>query len=404
MPPMATCIFCPSLIDADTHREHVLPDGLGGKMTTTRVVCSRCNNLFGRSIDKELVGQFEFVRNFLQLRSGSGSPPPAIRKVQTSIGVATLEQDGRLKFRAPPFKVVDLDDKSKQIQISAASLDQIERNIPHMAAALRISEERLRAEIINADVKSVIGSPGPVHVEMSFGGLDAMRAAAKSCLVLWTTLVGSDEVRSHLYDNVREYIKNGNAEFHSSKIRIDSRYVHNNDTLRQKFGEVFCLIYVKSNQSGCVIGYCTIYNLISFSVILCEAGGFRGRKIGVAFDPITGVWSPKIAPEIDIPFDWLATPDDGGSDFAVTRQRLSTILEIFTQRDRQREIDRIIEAVLGENKIDEGEKITEEWSQKISGIIASRVAHLLVGVPYERTIDKSELVRRLGGVNTSDKI
>ena len=60
---MALCLFCDSELDESTKPEHILLNALGGRKTTTKAVCSTCNNTFGSTIDYELALQVIEIRN-----------------------------------------------------------------------------------------------------------------------------------------------------------------------------------------------------------------------------------------------------------------------------------------------------------------------------------------------------
>ena len=101
-----------------------------------------------------------------------------------------------MKLVSKPFRIIKDDLGRTQLHISGELLGKIEAMVPHMAAALKISEERLRQLLSELTGSSVERRPVPIRLDLpGFGGLGMMRSAAKSCLVLWTTLVGNDEVQ-----------------------------------------------------------------------------------------------------------------------------------------------------------------------------------------------------------------
>jgi hypothetical protein len=125
-----------------------------------------------------------------------------------------IGKDGRLKLVSKPFRITKDILGNTQIHISGESLDKIEPMVPHMAAALKISEDRLRQLLSVTEGSSVERRPDPIRLDLpGFGGLSVMRSVAKSCLVLWATLVGNDEVKRSEYDAVRHFIEGTNDRF-----------------------------------------------------------------------------------------------------------------------------------------------------------------------------------------------
>ena len=141
------------------------------------------------------------------------------------------------------------------------------------------------------------------------GGL-SRGSAAKSALVLWATLTGNDEVKSPHYEDVRRFIVEGDEAFNRARAHLDSRYLPESNELQRRFGEFFNLIYVRSSGSGRVAAHFTLYNIISWRIVLAEAGGTPNARIGLISNPLEpSEWSDTIADEIDIDFAWLDAPD-----------------------------------------------------------------------------------------------
>ncbi len=50
------CIFCGQpLTRRNRSEEHIIPENIGGKLTSRNIICSNCNNNFGRKIDNFLL-------------------------------------------------------------------------------------------------------------------------------------------------------------------------------------------------------------------------------------------------------------------------------------------------------------------------------------------------------------
>jgi hypothetical protein len=252
------CIFCPSTLDRHTKPEHILQNALGGRKTTSRVICSKCNNRFGGGIDKVLSGQFGPIRHLLQARSGDGGPPPIIKGVRSGDDIIELREGGRVRLANRPFTITVGPDGQRNLHISGESLAQIEAIVPNMAAALRVPEGQVR-DLLSQTAMSVIERrPDPILLDIAFGGLKAVRSVAKCCLVLWANLVGNDEVNRANYDEVRGYINGENDDFHSSRTHLDSRIYDDIDRIKSSYGPVFNLLYVSSDGHGRVVGHLTL--------------------------------------------------------------------------------------------------------------------------------------------------
>ena len=290
------CIFCESDLSADTKPEHILLNALGGKKTTRCVVCSRHNGSFGGTIDKEVAAQVAIVRNMLHLTSGEGKDPPMLRRVNAGRDTINVGSDGSIRPLTKPLSFVPSDVGSLRVSVSASSFEEIAKLIPHIAAKLKLREERDLQQLTAAPAKVVSRRPGLVHHSVAFGGPLAIRSFVKSALVLWATLVGNDEVKSAAYKATRDLVLIGDDEFVRERVKLDSRPLRQVDEMRRRFGNFFNVIYVRSNEAGRVFGHFTLYNMMSWHFILAERGGTPSLKIGLISNPsVPTTWSDTIA-------------------------------------------------------------------------------------------------------------
>jgi hypothetical protein len=66
--------------------EHVIQDALGGRLESGELIDKSTNDLFGSTIDADLVNGLQIVRVLLDAKSGDGRSPPAIRGLASDDG------------------------------------------------------------------------------------------------------------------------------------------------------------------------------------------------------------------------------------------------------------------------------------------------------------------------------
>jgi hypothetical protein len=236
-----------------------------------------------------------------------------------------------------------------------------------------------------------------VHHSLSFGGPLAVRSAAKSCLVLWATAVGNEEVKSSPYDDARRFVVSDDDAFNLARVHLDSRYLPQTDELQRRFGKFFNLIYVKSNGAGRVIAHFTLYNIVSWQIVVAESGGTPNTRIGLASNPLDpAVWSDSIADEIDIDFAWLDSPDYS-DDFVRARERLTNAMIYHFESEGPRERNRIADEVFEKHGIvSDDEPIADpELLKKIVWDLSHRLASHALNLPHVETLTGEEIVARL---------
>lgn len=397
------CIFCEAELTSDTKPEHILLNALGGRKTTQRVVCSKHNGDFGETIDKALAKQVEELRNLLQLDSGTGKAPPMLRNLKSGSDTLNIRGDGTPEFVGKPFDLVQRDDGFYDLKIMARSPEHLARLVPQIAAKLGWTEDRVR-ELIKASKPSIVTRrPDFIPFALSFGGHDAVRSVSKSCLELWALAVGNGEAKSDPYDETRRFIVNGDDNFNKTRVHLDSRYLPQTDKLKERFGELFNLIYVRSDDAGRVIGHFTLYNIISWQIVLAETGGQVNTKIALASNPLDpAVWSSSVADDIGIEFAWLNSPDYG-EEFVRARARIVAMMQLYQSRAMASATGKIVDAAFARMGASQGLPANDTKAvREIIGEISDKAARLMLNLPHEQKLTPAEIEEMLKGGKKGD--
>jgi hypothetical protein len=152
---MPLCLFCHAELDATTTPEHILLNALGGRKTTEEAICSDHNNTFGGTIDHVLASQVMTLRNLLQLESGTGNPAPSLKNIQAGERKINIKGDGTIEAADKPFTIEQREDGDWNVQIRARSEEHFAEIIPHLAKALKIPEDNLRAQLGGAQASLI---------------------------------------------------------------------------------------------------------------------------------------------------------------------------------------------------------------------------------------------------------
>ena len=392
---MTLCLFCPTELDAATKPEHILLNALGGRKTTTKAICSACNNKFGGTIDDVLTSQVTALRNLLQLESGTGKAAPTLKNVQAGEHKVNIKGEGGLELVAKPFTIERLGDGRWNVQIRARSEEHLAEIVPHLAAALQIPEDQLRAQLAGAQGSIINERAGAVHHGLRFGGPDAIRSAVKASLVLWSTLVGNDEVRSAPYDAARQFVVNEDEQFFSLRTHIDSRPFGDIERMKAAFGLMFNLIYVRSDERGRVVGHFTLYNAVAWQFTLAESGGTPNTRIALISNPLDpSQWTDRAAEDFDVSFEWLNNPDYS-DEFVRSKARVDAIIEHYFAVNIPKERARIIDECFNKLNIAPGETVPPDKVRELSNLIANRVMHHAFGLPEEEKLSPERIAEML---------
>jgi hypothetical protein len=331
----------------------------------------------------------------LHLDSGSGKAPPGLRNIQAGNDVITFTNDGIPELVTKPFSITARGDGRVDLQLIGKSPESIARYIPHIAAQLGCSEELVLQLLRSATATSTTKRPDTVHHRLAFGGPEALRSITKSSLVLWALSVSNEHVRSTPYNAVRRFILEGDEAFNLDRVHLDSRQLPHAEKLKEEYGEFFNLIYVKSDEAGRVIANFTLYNIVSWQIVLAEIGGTPNLRTGLISNPLDpATWSDVIAEEIDINFAWLASPD---YDLAHARERFNAAVKHYFDTERPLELSRLIDEAFAKHGItDDHEPITDpEVFNKIVFEAMQRLVAYALGLPHTENLTSDELVARI---------
>jgi hypothetical protein len=332
----------------------------------------------------------------LHLESGTGNAPPMLKNIRAGNDVIRFTNEGIPELMGKPFTITELGDGRFGIQLTGKSPEDAARFIPHLAALLGCSQEQLLELLLrSASATSTTKRPDTVNHELAFGGPDAHRSMAKSSLVLWALSVGNEHVRSIPYAAVRRFILEGDEAFNLNRIRLDSRQLPQAEALKEKYGKFFNLIYVRSDEAGRVIAHFTLYNMVSWQIVLADAGGTPNLRTGLISNPLDPVTqSDTIADELDIDFGWLARPD---YDLAHAHERFNAAVQHYSDTERLREQHRIIDEVFAKYGFtDDHQPVTDsELYKRIMWEAHLRLALHALGLPYTENLTGDELVARI---------
>jgi hypothetical protein len=331
------------------------------------------------------------LRNLLQLESGTGNAAPSLKNIQAGERKINIKGDGTIEVVDKPFTIERLEDGKWNVQIRARSEEHLAEIIPHLAKALKIPEENLRAQLGGAQASLITGRPGVVRHNLLLGGPDAIRSAMKACLVLWSTLVGNDEVKSVPYDAGRKFVLDGDEQFLRNRTHIDSRQFVDVERMKAAYGLLFNMIYVRSDELGRVVGHFTLYNAIAWQCTLTEAGGTPNAKVALISNPLDpSLWSDRAAEEFDVPFVWLNSPDDT-DEFVRSKARFDAIFQHYFETNRPKERSRIIDKCFARLGIAPGESVPPNKVGELSRLIANRITHHAFGLPEEQKLSPDQI-------------
>lgn len=164
-----------ALTEVNQSIEHIIPQGIGGRLVSARLLCKTCNNWYGGNIDSVLSKQFESFTAYLAIERERSKDLPVLKNLQTEDGVQYHLKDGRNPVMVKPeikrtengFRIAARD-KAQILQIIKGP----NRNEP------RLDDTDLDSKMVSRN--EYMTKPLTTYVEA--GGLELFRAVAKTGL------------------------------------------------------------------------------------------------------------------------------------------------------------------------------------------------------------------------------
>lgn len=113
--------------------EHVLLNALGGKLELKGIIDKNTNDVFGRTIDSELLKMVEPFRVIPNISKGDGGSPPSLRVVTSEDGRRVDILPGGMPRLAHPSLETQSVDGAKFLKASFRSIEEAQRHIRNWA-------------------------------------------------------------------------------------------------------------------------------------------------------------------------------------------------------------------------------------------------------------------------------
>lgn len=306
---MATCYRCGILLipkdQASTQEikdgkfeseEHILPNFLGGHLTSWQLLCNHCNNILGWELDSELDRQLLLHELFEFKIDRHRQPGGYVPAYTTESGKKILVERG-MKWKH--FKpIIDISDKGEINKIVCQTLKEartiltgLKRRYPNIDVEENLREFKHVEEYLGERID---------FPNRTIGGPIVRRAIAKIALGYY--LRGGGDV--NLVRDLREYVITGKA----TGIHVDFYYCFSSihDLAPD---EVSHILFIRGDRKkGLLYCYIELFNTFNFIVLLSR--DFEGPDFSsqYAYNVVGGneIVGKKISVKLigDI-FDWL---------------------------------------------------------------------------------------------------
>lgn len=324
-----TCIY--SLVDdnhsIDGSRAHIIPSAIGGRRTSSTIVCARHNGLTNTRVEKPVIDMLAFVNTMLAIIPGRGGDVPPIRGILGQDGKRYTVRPGGFPEESKAEVREWVDGEEPHIDLSGYSereLWRIMNSLKNKYPNLMINE--VRRELARVDV--------PFHQQLRFGP-ETRRLVAK---IGFEYLAACSDDRTLVltsgFDAVRRFILDG-TESDDCFVFFDPR----GERTISSIGPVDHAVTIGCDSVQKVsYAFVSLYGHLSLTAVLSRS--WTGPSAGWAYvvDPLTGMTREDVLPTPPTVF-WeemrARRADDEGvpeARWRMGREMLEAILATSMQR------------------------------------------------------------------------
>lgn len=248
------CLFCDDEItETNKTKEHIILDSLGGNLSSTNIICRKCNSEFGADIDIKLFSQLEFAAIYLGF-SNNELEMQTLDGEELVVGASLVPYSRGTRFIPNSDKEVyfwkkDAEATEKELK---KHLKQVTKKYPEFSLTVNNYTNQNAGKVFFLRQKN---SPSPGF--MNFGGDEYFRAICKMS-VEFAAFVGAQ--RKYLIQAVA--MVKGDDE-----IVLDFYYPTTYGIRKKSDDEISHLLYIKGDPDNKLL---FVYSeLFSFSNHLC---------------------------------------------------------------------------------------------------------------------------------------
>lgn len=369
-----------TLTSANSGKEHIIPNAIGGRKKVVGFICTGCNSETGTEWDAELARQLQPLSLLLGIKRQRGSVKDLVLPTSSG-GEIRLHSDGKMTPAIPSNEETS-DGNVTHLRVSAGSRKELKGQMKGMQRKYPPLQKRSVGELLSTAQERSHYSSDLIGIPLGFGGEKAGRSLVKSAMAL----VYDAGIDPKACDFALDYLSHDNAQ-------PCFGYFYDKDkdiVVNRPVGRPFHCVYVKGDSgTGTILGYVELYSL--HRMVLCLSDSYSGRDFQnlYAIDPVKGE-------EVLIDIDLSLPMSEIRSAFAYEKYNVDVLLSAVNslfghigEADFKRELERVLrdafeyapevcDVTPGEDwSADQAHQFTEKIMEKLIPFIQHNVERFL---------------------------
>ncbi len=348
---MIVCYMCETEISKENHSdEHIILNALGGRLKSKKLLCKKCNSIYGSDYDAELAKSTNTLANLLMIKREDGQSQPIKGKLSSTQESYSILPDGSPRAGKPKF-IKEID--GEKIKYSISARDESELTTILKGLQKKHPELNITDAIANSTHKNVYLNE-PIQFDVAIGGLKVFKAVTKSAVNFYIHNGGDRNEIKHVIQYLRD------------EADLDVAWLHYPNTSPYIAGdeEVSHLVYIYGSASDKILyAYIEFFNTDCYIVKLND--DYKGNNINAVYvqnlidnTNTTDVFIPNYSREEILNF----FENKNYKPFTEVQKRYDRTMNIAYKRQTSNHTYKLMSEGLQNalGKYPEGTKITEE--------------------------------------------
>ncbi|MFH6953626.1 HNH endonuclease [Pseudoalteromonas sp. XMcav1-K] len=327
--------------------EHIIPNAIGGRLSSNKLICRNCNSKSGNRWDAVLCNQFSSLCVFFGITRERGDVPNLLLKNKDG-QQNVISPDGRFQPRKPEFSEQDINENEIKITVKSNNPKEAKKIIKSLC-----SKNKYKADISSIEYKETLCAKDGLDTTFSFdlAGAEVGRSIAKM-MYLYSIEVGLEKDTAQ---NIYDYLSVSNAPQCFGPYYDEDIVVDRSDNIPTHIVS----LCAKNNK---VIGYVELFGLFKYIFNISDTYTNAELCESYCLDPVSGR-------ELDVIIDYEKIEKEVKEYLAPDRttflksekwvdEKMPIFMSPWLNKNKERTLKLIQEEVLAE--ISSLEFLTEE--------------------------------------------
>lgn len=256
---MEKCFMCGlELTESNKTTEHILLNAIGGTLKSDKLICEKCNSLFGEKMDKSLFQQLHPFALLLNISRNRGKTQPLIATRSNGEKIR-IYPDGKLEAISPTVQFIE-DDGKKRFEILARDAKESKKIFDN------IKKKYPSATLISTNEKTEYIDE-KITFSYDFGG-DALLSICKTAICYYLHIGQNQEF---IQDFINKFKERNIIDF------CNFCYLDKNLLEKEADGIYHSIAIVGDSDERILYAYVELFNF--YKVIILLNNNYVGEKI-----------------------------------------------------------------------------------------------------------------------------